>query len=522
MNIKAASLPGSDAVVSTATARDLSLPSTTEQDQPSDLSSSQFPSTESEEIRANREEDHNGKANFIASVKSVQEQIVFALAGSTITNTSPANPNHSIASSPLSSDGGHEHAGASSTEPARTNEASTIHATPMGKGGPPSASKNPTFADGTPRQRSKKPRNPRRRASTPHPIASSSSATGSNSTTPQTTPEKVESRIVGGSVGKDRGRYRPLTGAEDVEEIVEGAVAPKTKPRRRRRVFKGRKGAKESLEDGPDGPTTASEKSMDTDVPAVEQSLPAPEAFTMEIKYPAFQTTEILDFGPEHGQDLSNQAPLTDSSEPNPASGTIKEGKSQAEKSQHRRRRYRYRQIRPPKTLSPKPTAEIDKQPALQDLFERYGTSLTNFRRPYLQYLSMERSAREKDPNVDVKLLREEFRAAFKEDCQFDWPGHEIVKSPIDEYFVQKDGIVEGYVYDPTAEAATEFQRLAIMAKWINGTVEWDVSNWDASLEKFEKLWSSKAARTERRRFKDACFEEFDQVFSHLTRFDCV
>jgi hypothetical protein len=74
------------------------------------------------------------------------------------------------------------------------------------------------------------------------------------------------------------------------------------------------------------------------------------------------------------------------------------------------------------------------------------------------------------------------------------------------------DGKFKTFEYNPRNEATVEFLRLSLQAGWIKELPVWDVTNWDQSLEKFEKIWSDKTARQERSKFKEACFQEFDQV----------
>ena len=133
-------------------------------------------------------------------------------------------------------------------------------------------------------------------------------------------------------------------------------------------------------------------------------------------------------------------------------------------------------------------------------------------KRPYLQYSALETAARQKSEEIVRDILRAEFIKAFELDYERDWPRHEVMMSPIDQYFAENDGKITTFEYNPREEATAEFIRLSLAAGWIDEVPVWDVANWDKSLEKFEEIWSDSSARKERGKFKEACFYEFDQV----------
>ena len=259
------------------------------------------------------------------------------------------------------------------------------------------------------------------------------------------------------------------------------------------------------------------------------------EAFDLKIEYPAFQTSGILEFEPdflEPSQAPSNQtarAPQGSDSQPEPGNTTEpahgeNNAPSKADpvaKSKVRRVSYneflgrrRPRRVLPP--LPPLPVAEGGTRPALAIFFEKQSVPFLFNRRPYLQLAALEGRKLEENPKFDTAALREEFRQAFKEDMEWEWPEREVLRSHIDAYFYRFDGmkVFEDtvFVYNPSHEAMSEFLRLSLAARWIGQIPQWDVENWNDSLKEFEEIWSDKNARTERGKFKDASFYEFDQV----------
>jgi len=506
-------------------------------------------SLQSEEIRKSRG-DHDAMetptpipvhAKFVASVKSVQEQIVSALAGSmpetSVRSLETANGEVRVDYGKNSD----SVALVSSTSDAVTGQLPTSSSTDIPPGielqqptsfpftpkrtddtkGP--ASKTPTFAAESPRQKSKKPRNTRRRASTPHPNASSSSATDSNTTTPATTPEKVSKPRPrrGGTKQKNVDcTATPETGSAVSAEAV--IVSRKsTRPRRRRAGRKIQKTPMKSVLNEADESTTAPETSLKVESPNPEvmdtaKPSSAPEAYTTDIQYPSFQTSEILDFGPEPQLPPQSSSATQDSEDKTEVSSEEAKQETTTKSKKPFRSRYRYRRLRLPTPISPKQLAEEGTRPYLESLFKEYGTEFTNTQRPCLQYAKLQLAALQKCPDIDLRDLRNEFHTSYQIDTEKAWPGQEIVMSPIDDYFMKRDLRIRDFVYDPTRDAADEFHRLSLVAKWIDGPMKWDLKNWDASLDRFGKLWSSSLAKEERREFKNACFQEFDQVSSHL------
>jgi hypothetical protein len=83
-----------------------------------------------------------------------------------------------------------------------------------------------------------------------------------------------------------------------------------------------------------------------------------------------------------------------------------------------------------------------------------------------------------------------EFRAAYKEDVEKEWPGWEISTSSIDDV-VKKDegeGDTARFRYDPTKGAGGEFQCLAEKAKWIKKSLHRDANDLEPSSIRFEQV----------------------------------
>jgi len=258
------------------------------------------------------------------------------------------------------------------------------------------------------------------------------------------------------------------------------------------------------------------------------------EAFELKIDYPAFQTSGILEFEPDYleplqhpnqtapppqeldsqpGRHSTTKSPPVEDDESNKAAPAPKsKGKRVSYKEFLGRRRNR--RVLPP--LPPLPVAEGGTRPALAIFFEKHGVPFLRNRRPYLQFVALEAGKLEGNSKFDTAALREEFRQAFKEDMEREWPEHEVLRSHIDAYFHRFDGmkVFEDtvFVYNPSHEAMSEFLRLSLAAKWIAQIPEWDIKNWNTSLKEFEEVWSDKNSRTERGKFKDASFYEFDQA----------
>jgi len=509
MTLRTVPVVNSDTSVSAATEGYTAIPLGM-QDQASKSSHSLLTMQSSEQISRAVEAHPQNNGNFLANLNSVQKQIVSALNGS--------NGSHLVSrqliASPSSSDTVDQRATTASEHDLEATDSDGSPVTPKRNPGSTPTSKTPTFAEETLRQPSKKRRNPRRRASTPHPIAGGSGSTGSNTTTPDSTPEKVSKAPRRRRLHKKKNdAATPGTEIGETETPAEEHTLRKRVPRRRRGPKKARNTVEPATTEEVDDRNASATKGLEVEggdtSPATELSAP-PEAYTAEIQYPAFQTTEILEFAPELRQDSVQQASSTQEF-PESAPADAEEDKSGNRKSQRPRRRYRYSQLRTPRPLPSKPVAELGRLSAVARLFNEFGAEFSHTRRPYLQYPKLELAARMNFLEPNFRDIRYRFKKAVKEDSKLVWSDRQVVISPIDEYFNRKDGF-RGYVYDPTAEAAAEFQRLSIQAKWIEGPMEWDVSNWDASLEKFENLWSSKVARAERTRFKNACFEEFEQV----------
>jgi hypothetical protein len=258
------------------------------------------------------------------------------------------------------------------------------------------------------------------------------------------------------------------------------------------------------------------------ETPVEEKPSSPAEALRVKIDYPSFQTTAILEFEPDFPVVPTSQVPSftlkDDPPNDTPVQQPIDTPKPKL-KAKSKPRMYRRRPVRPHKPEPPKPLAEKGLRPALSKLFETYGAEFTKDKRPYLQYPTLEKTAKSRIDDIDLTFLRAEFRQAFMQDCEKQWPGNEIMVSSIDEYFVRHDETVGEFTkfrYDPTKEASQEFHRLSKEAGWIKGDLNWDVNNWETSLKRFDELWADKHARMERSMFKHACFIEFDQVYTFL------
>jgi hypothetical protein len=136
------------------------------------------------------------------------------------------------------------------------------------------------------------------------------------------------------------------------------------------------------------------------------------DALKLEIPYPSFQTTEILDFEPDQAQDPAQSTTTSDSDL------IVTEEVKPKTKSRYFRFRYR-RQGRVPKPLPTKPVAEDTLCPQLIELFTSYNAPFASTRRPYLQLKALETAALEVCPQKDSNEIREEFRMALKHDYQY-------------------------------------------------------------------------------------------------------
>jgi hypothetical protein len=320
-----------------------------------------------------------------------------------------------------------------------------------------------------------------------------------------------------------------LSSHESGTKIDESPLARKsTRQARSRRpsqnVLKSDDSKDQEAKDVPSTPTATqapSEEPPSTPVeaPRIDKPSSPADALALEIDYPSFQTTEILEFETFCAQTPAPQA--TDPSVEIHLANVNEEGPKteETEKPKPTRirrpyifmRRFRGPRI-PPKRPDLKPAAEEGTRPALAILFEQYGARFRSDIRPHLQYGALAHEAQIKFPDINLHHLRVEFDHAFEQDCQSEWPAHEMTMSPIDQYFL-KCGAKGKFQYNPKAEASAEFLRLALEAGWIKEILTWDIENWENSLERFEKLWSSKVAREERQKFKYACFAELDRVF---------
>ena len=396
----------------------------------------------------------------------------------------------------------------------------------------PDAIKTPAFATGTRSNIQRRGNfNRRQRASTPHPIASPSTTNETTTTSPETTPEQPS------KMRRKRRIRKPkveTTGAKALARSEEETPSPESPPQlptssieppvAESPVVQIESRIKEVVKDN----ASAAEK-------------PLPEAMTMEIEYPSFQTTAILEFEPDFPQppapqptespvraeppaeELPAEEPPIATDESSPEQPKEENPKPESPKPKPRRRNRFFRRFnrtnahkhkpKPP----PKIPVEPDSRPRLVLLFEQYGVHLANDKRPYLQFTALVAAAKERYPDVDVEEVRGRFVEALTWDGERSWPGHQVMISPIDLYFAGKDdGKIKTFQYDPTNEASVEFFRLAIQAGWIKEIPEWDTENWNASLDKFEKIWSKHIAKEERKKFREACFFEFDNVLPPL------
>jgi len=391
------------------------------------------------------------------------------------------------------------------------------------------ALKTPTFAAGT---RSTVHRrgafNRRQRASTPHPIASPGTTNETSTTSPETTPEQL-------SKSRRKRRIRK----PKVETTTAKALArsdEKTPCPESLRELPARSTEQVSIVESPVAEMAPLPKEVESDNTTVEQKS-YPDAMTMEIEYPSFQTTAILEFEPDFPQppalqssdpvktpnqakspavephistdDTSQQPAKEDPTKPEPVKPKPRRTRNRFFRRYNRAHAHKHKPKPPPRS-----SVEPEVRPDLALLFERYGVHFANDKRPYLQFATLAAAARQRDPDVDVDELRGQFVEALKWDGERSWPGHQIMVSPIDLYFAGKDdGKIKTFQYDPTNEASVEFLRLAIEAGWIKEVPEWDVEHWNDSLKKFEEIWSKSVAKEERKKFREACFFEFDHVF---------
>ena len=363
--------------------------------------------------------------------------------------------------------------------------------------------KTPTFApDGVKRRNKRRPR--RQRADTPHPNGELDSVTTSPETTPEKPskprrkrryPKKVRANVTSGS-----------STSSPESEIAIGAESPLAHKSKSftESCEKVDSRSGQSLEVSAVEPSvvTSVEVSLDK---SVEKPLSPVEALTVEIDYPSFQTTAILDFEPDFPQTQSAPPDVSTKSQDTP--------KDVPKKKKFNRFVRRGRRIRRLRQRKPKPLVKEGTRPALSILFEKYGAEFSNEKRPYLQLSVLEAAAQQQKSDIDRDDLRVEFIKAFQSDYEHAWPGREVMISPIDQYFALNDGTVKTFQYNPRREATVEFVRLSLQAGWIKELPVWDITNWDQSLKEFEKIWSDKTARQERGKFKEACFYEFDQVY---------
>ena len=374
------------------------------------------------------------------------------------------------------------------------------------------------------------------RATTP--INSRPNESGSASTSPQTTPEK--------NPAADHKRQSTKKGKEDAAETSESQGE-----REEGEGLKVRIGEKVKVAHEPwagvvkqvESPeSVAGSQAEATPTPPAKERISKPsspfEFYEVKLEYPSFQTSGIFEFESDYVE--QSQSPpthaisATQELQSSPESGaTTETGPVVQERSNKddsatspqnkpiRSREYRHGRPRnPPRRtlpeLPPLPPAEEGSRPALAIFFENHGVEFLPTKRPYLQFTALAAEKREADPEFDIDLLRQEFRAAFKKDMSLEWNNHEVLRSHIDNYFFRFDGQVlkeKTFVYDPRREAMSEFLRLSLEAEWIPELPTWDVEKWRQSLDTFEKIWSDEHARLERGKFKDASFYEFDHVY---------
>ena len=97
-------------------------------------------------------------------------------------------------------------------------------------------------------------------------------------------------------------------------------------------------------------------------------------------------------------------------------------------------------------------SVEKGSRPALAVLFESYGITFNPSTRPYLQYPALEQAALEKDPDIDLANLQEQFRKTFQQDSNYAWRARELKRSTIYEYFARCEGNIPSFRYDPEKE----------------------------------------------------------------------
>jgi len=389
-----------------------------------------------------------------------------------------------------------------------------------------SAQKTPTFADsaeGSPARRRRTSRR-RRRADTPHPV--SETTLESETTTPQTTPEKTSKTPRKRRSRKVNGEgIATVSTTSDVTVGVESPLARKSTRKQRQRKASKKTPVQEEQDTA--GATvdheSVEEVVKSTDAEGENITTPA-DALNVEIEYPLFQTTEILEFEPDFPQPQSPQPQSNGQSihegiesDTEPTQFGDGDGESESKVKPRRRfRRYnRPRAVAVAKTPKPKRPVKKDSCPALAILFESYGIDFNPSSRPYLQYPALKQAALEKDPDTDLETLQEEFRKTFLQDSTYAWHAKELKRSTIDEYFARCEEKIPSFRYAPGEEASYEFTRLCVEAGWIKEwPADWDTYNWKESLKSYQKLWEGKEAQKARRRFRNACFWELHQVFS--------
>jgi len=378
-----------------------------------------------------------------------------------------------------------------------------------------SGKKTPSFPNEADDSPSKSRRN-RRRADTPHPVSGN---VDSNTTTPQTTPEKPSKPSRKRKPLRTNGeRAAPGSVTSDMKVGADSPLARKStrKPRRKKVAGQGAEPGVVVSQTQSDAvvKSEAEEGSLEPEsvVPEVKMSTSV-HALSVEIEYPSFQTTAILEFEPDFPQLQPVQPSETGvESETTQLDGT--EAKPKVKNGGLSRRRRFRRRIPIIKKQKPKRPVKEGTHPMLVDLFTRYGIEFCAEKRPYLQYFALESAALQNDPLIDVTSLREEFRKTYQRDSNHAWTADEFKASSIDDYFAKSEKNVSTFRYVPTAEATEEFIRLGLEAGWIKERPpQWNVTHWDASLERYEKLWEGREAKKQRRRFRNACFWEFDQVF---------
>ena len=136
------------------------------------------------------------------------------------------------------------------------------------------------------------------------------------------------------------------------------------------------------------------------------------DALNVEIEYPLFQTTEILELEPDFPQPQSNGQSTHEGIESDAEPTQFGDGESESKAKPRRqfRRFHRPRPVAVAKTPKPKRPVQQGSRPALAVLFESYGIDFNPSSRPYLQYAALEQAALQKDPDTDLATLREEFR----------------------------------------------------------------------------------------------------------------